>query len=330
VKLVWFQGSLGAGPGVLSADGELVCSLSGAAAARGEDAASLGRPRFLLQGGPEVVERVDALCDWALAERPAGVVEPLGDVRLGPPIPRPASIRDAMSFERHVIQATRRGALGPLAKLDELLERRVGPRRSLAGLLNRAFYERPLYYKSNPNSVVGPDADVRIPSYTNRFDYELEWGVFIGAGGSDIPESNAREHIAGYTIFDDFSARDIQLAEMRGRLGPAKGKDFDSGNAIGPCLVTPDELPEPYALTMSARVNGAEWSRGSTGEMYWSFEEIIAYVSRSETLYPGDFIGSGTVGGGCGLELGSFLQPGDVVELEVDGIGVLRNRVVSA
>jgi 2-keto-4-pentenoate hydratase/2-oxohepta-3-ene-1,7-dioic acid hydratase in catechol pathway len=167
-----------------------------------------------------------------------------------------------------------------------------------------------------------------MPSYTERFDYELEWGIFIGTLGADITEAAAPDHIAGYTVFDDFSARDIQMAEMRGRLGPAKGKDFDTGNAIGPWLVTRDELPDPYALTMTARVNGAEWSRGSTGDMHWSFEEIVSYISRSETLYPGDFIGSGTVGGGCGLELGAFLKRGDVVELEVERIGPLRNRVV--
>jgi 2-keto-4-pentenoate hydratase/2-oxohepta-3-ene-1,7-dioic acid hydratase in catechol pathway len=329
MRLVTFRGDEAGGLGALSPDGALVCNLRAAAQARGEEPpASFARARPFLEAGPGAIERARALADWAFSERPAGVVEALRDVRLWSPVPAPASIRDAMSFERHVIQATRRGALGRLRKLDALLERRVGTRRSIAGRLNRAFYERPLYYKSNPRSVVGQDAEVRIPSYTERFDYELEWGIFIGVAGSDIPESRAPEHIAGYAIFNDFSARDIQLAEMRGRLGPAKGKDFDTGNAIGPWLVTPDELPQPYALTMTARVNGAEWSRGSTGEMHWSFEEIVSYVSRSETLYPGDFIGSGTVGGGCGLELGAFLRPGDVVELEVDRIGVLRNSVV--
>jgi 2-keto-4-pentenoate hydratase/2-oxohepta-3-ene-1,7-dioic acid hydratase in catechol pathway len=329
VRLLSFRGARTSGLGALSRDGELVCGLSAAATARGDTATpTFVRAPMFLREGPPAFERASELADWAFSERPEGVVEALADVRVLSPVPRPASIRDAMSFERHIIQATRRGGLGRLGKLDALIERRVGPRRSIAGRLNREFYERPLYYKSNPHSVVGPDADVRIPAYTKRFDYELEWGVFIGVGGKDIPESTARDHIAGYTIFNDFSARDIQIAEMRGRLGPAKGKDFDTGNAIGPWLVTPDELPEPYALTMTARVNGAEWSRGSTGEMHWRFEEIIAYISRSETLQPGDFIGSGTVGGGCGLELGAFLRPGDVVELEVGGIGVLRNRVV--
>jgi 2-keto-4-pentenoate hydratase/2-oxohepta-3-ene-1,7-dioic acid hydratase in catechol pathway len=132
----------------------------------------------------------------------------------------------------------------------------------------------------------------------------------------------------------DFSARDTQQHEMRGRLGPAKGKDFDTGNAIGPWLVTPDEIPDPYNLTMTARVDGEEWSRGNSGETSYRFDELIAYMSRSETLYPGDFIGSGTCSGrlgkGCGLEQGRFLTAGNIVELEVEHIGVLRNRVISS
>ena len=143
-----------------------------------------------------------------------------------------------------------------------------------------------------------------------------------------VPRERAREHIAGYTVFNDFSARDAQMREMAGRLGPAKGKDFDTGNAMGPFLVTTDEVPDPYALTMVARVNGEEWSRGRSGEMHHRFEDIIAHVSRDETLHPGEFIGSGTVGNGCGLELDRWIAPGDVVELEVEGLGVLRNRVV--
>jgi 2-keto-4-pentenoate hydratase/2-oxohepta-3-ene-1,7-dioic acid hydratase in catechol pathway len=124
------------------------------------------------------------------------------------------------------------------------------------------------------------------------------------------------------------SARDAQATEMEGQLGPAKGKDFDTGNVLGPWLVTADEIGDPYDLTMVARVNGEEWSRGHSGTMHHRFEDIIAFVSRSETLHPGEILGSGTVGGGCGLELGRFLDPGDVVELEVERIGVLRNRII--
>ena len=134
----------------------------------------------------------------------------------------------------------------------------------------------------------------------------------------------------GYTIFNDMSARDAQAAEMPGMLGPAKSKDFDTANIMGPCLVTADELGDPYDLNMVARVNGEEWGRGNTRDMRWAFEDVIAHISRSETLYPGEFLGSGTVGNGCGLEQLRYLRPGDLVELEVDGIGVLRTRVGSA
>jgi 2-keto-4-pentenoate hydratase/2-oxohepta-3-ene-1,7-dioic acid hydratase in catechol pathway len=152
--------------------------------------------------------------------------------------------------------------------------------------------------------------------------------VFVARVGQDIPRGQARKYIAAYTIFNDFSARDIQLREMQGRLEPAKGKDFDTGNAMGPYLVTLNEVPDPYNLTMIARVNGEEWSRGSSADMHYKFEDIISYISQDETLYPGEFIGSGTVGNGCGLELDRWLSPGDVVELEVERLGVLRNRVV--
>jgi 2-keto-4-pentenoate hydratase/2-oxohepta-3-ene-1,7-dioic acid hydratase in catechol pathway len=180
--------------------------------------------------------------------------------------------------------------------------------------------------------VVGTDAEVAVPRYTRRFDYELEWGGFIGRKGTGISKERAHSYIGGYTIFNDFSARDIQMKEQAGRLGPAKGKDFDTGNAMGSCLVTPDEISDPYSLTMLARVNGKEWSRGTTADMAWSFEDLIEYISKSETLYPGEFLGSGTCSGsqgcGCGLELGKFLKVGDVVELEAERIGILRNRIV--
>ncbi len=283
----------------------------------------------LLEGGERALETARA----HLATAPEQSWIALDQATLLSPVPRPASIRETMTFEAHVINCIRQ-RMGPLGPIDERLGRLVGTRRSLAGRLNSSFYKRPPYYKANTRSVVGTDADVRIPAYAKQFDYELEWGVYIGKRGGDIRADRAHEHIAGYTIFNDFSARDIQQQEMGGRLGPAKGKDFDTGNAIGPWLVTQDEIPDPYNLTMTARVDGEEWSRGNSGETSYRFEELIAYMSRAETLYPGDFIGSGTCSGsegkGCGLELGRFLTPGSVVELEVQRIGVLRNRVVAA
>ncbi len=286
-----------------------------------------------LRGGPEARQKALVVQDFVASQKPEEAIVALADATFLAPLPVPESVRDAMAFEDHIINAIRVAGLGPLGRMDEMVEKRFGRRFTLARFLNRAWYERPVYYKSNRFSVVGHEASVRMPAYTRKFDYELEWGIVIGEAGRDISETTARKHIAGYTLFNDFSARDIQLDEMRGRLGPAKGKDFDTGNAIGPWLVTPDEIPDPYALTLTASVNGAEWSRGSTADMHWSFEQIIAHVSRSETLYAGEFIGSGTCSGpqgrGSGLELGRFLKAGDTVELTGERLGTLRNHVVA-
>ncbi|MEC9369422.1 MAG: fumarylacetoacetate hydrolase family protein [Pseudomonadota bacterium] len=287
-----------------------------------------------LRAGPEARYRALMLQELAGSRRAPDAIVPLNEARLLSPVPVPESIRDCMLFEDHIINATRTAGLGRLGPLDEMIEKRFGRERTLARWLNRSWYKHPSFYKSNRFNVVGHEATVRMPAGTRKFDYELEWGVFIGKEGRDIPASRAAEHIAGYVIFNDFSARDIQLEEMGARLGPAKGKDFDTGNAIGPWLVTTDEISEPYKLTMTARVNDMEWSRGTTADMKWSFEEVISYISRSETLYPGEFIGSGTCSGsqgkGCGLELGRFLEEGDVVELEVENVGKLRNTVERA
>ena len=287
-----------------------------------------------LQDGAEAQYKAYVVQDFVASQGPDGTVMPVSRTTFLSPVPVPESIRDAMAFEQHIINSIRTVGLGPFAKIDEMLEKWFGRRRSLAYRLNKQWYEHPVYYKSNRFSVVGHGAVVRMPAYTKQFDYELEWGIIIGKGGRDIPLATARDHIAGYTIFNDFSARDIQIKEMKGRLGPAKGKDFDTGNAIGPWLVTPDDVPDPYNLTMAARVNGEEWSRGTTSDMHWTFEKIISYISQSETLYAGEFIGSGTCSGrsgkGSGLELGRTLKPGDVVELEVENIGILRNRIAPA
>lgn len=277
--------------------------------------------------------------EFAMAERPAGTVLPVhtaGLVRLAP-LPRPESIREFMTFEQHVINCARKFGMRPWrARLDEWVEKALGRQHTRAYRDSLPWYERPVYYKGNRFAVVGQDAPVRIPRYTRAFDWELEFGIVLCMGGRDIAQARAREHIGGYLVFNDFSARDMQGREMGGRLGPAKGKDFDTGNAIGPVLVTPDEVPDPYDLTMTARINGQEVSRGHSSGMRYSFEEIIAYVSQDETLYPGEFFGSGTATlpesgtdrRGCGVEMGRFLKAGDVIELEVERLGILRNPIV--
>ena len=299
--------------------------------------------RVLGQQPPWCIDMLAALDAWdeatskarailqALGSLPDGeVAVPIDRATLLAPVPRPRSLRDCMGFERHVAQAMRgavRRSRPWLAAVDAVVERLAG-----RGILRppAVWYERPIYYKGNPASVVGPDADVVWPSFTTQLDYELEFGVIVGRRGRDIPVESAHRHIAGYLIFNDFSARDVQIREMAARLGPAKGKDFDTGNAMGPWLVTPDEIPNPKALRMTARINGELWSEGRSGDMAHSFDEVLAFISRDETLFPGDFVGSGAVPNGCGLELNRWLRVGDVVELEVEGLGVLRNRIARA
>jgi 2-keto-4-pentenoate hydratase/2-oxohepta-3-ene-1,7-dioic acid hydratase in catechol pathway len=235
-------------------------------------------------------------------------------------VPVPRRMRDCLCFEKHFRQSRANRYLFGIgsARLDPASVE-----------LPRVWYERPIYYKGNCFSVVGTGAEVHWPAYSQVIDYELEIGLVTGRGGKNIKPEEAGAHIFGYTIFNDFSARDAQYTEMAGSLGPAKGKDFDTGNAMGPWLVTVDEIPDPQALTMVTRVNGEEWSRGNSRDMQHSFSKMVAYVSEEETLYAGEVLGSGTVGGGCGNELGRFLKHGDEIELEVSGLGILRNRIVA-
>ena len=220
---------------------------------------------------------------------------PLAEVRFLAPVRRPPSVRDFYAFEEHVRNArsvTGRGEVVP------------------------EWYEIPAFYFSNPAAIYGPDDEIPYPEGSQALDYELEVAAVMGADGA----------IGGFTIMNDWSARDLQRKEMKIGLGPAKGKDF--ATSLGPLLVTPDELGD-LRLEMAARVNGEERSRGNLGDMYHSWDAIVAHAARNTQLRPGDVLGSGTVGTGCILEHGDerWLQPGDVVELEVEGIGVLRNRI---
>ena len=222
-----------------------------------------------------------------------------GDVQLCAPLPRPRRIHDFMVVEEHV-------------------------RNSLKSKVPDEWYNMPVCYKGNPDTVIGPDAIVRWPRYTQKLDYELELCAIIGRTGKDIRASKASDYIYGYSIFNDFSARDIQMREMSVGLGPFKGKDFATG--IGPCIATVDEFDALHA-PMKFRVNGEEWSSGSIGQMRFSFEQIIEYLSNEEEIFPGDVLASGTVGRGCGLELDRWIEPGDLLEADVEGIGVLANTV---
>jgi 2-keto-4-pentenoate hydratase/2-oxohepta-3-ene-1,7-dioic acid hydratase in catechol pathway len=299
-----------------------IFDLAAAAARANDTAAPFASMQSLIDSGERGLDQTRRLADAR-----AGDVElwsPLSEIELLPPVPEPRQMRDGMSFPKHIRQAQRgmrRLAAGGNAAAIAEIEREALPE------LAEVYRQVPIYYITNRLIVRGPGATVTWPRYSRVMDFELEFGIFTHRTAANIRAADAGKHIFGYTIFNDFSARDAQRIEMQGWLGPAKGKSFDGGNVIGPWIVTPDEVGDPYGLAMEARVNGEVWTRSTSSGMLFSFEEIIAYMSRDETLHAGEFIGSGTVGDGCGLELGRFLQHRDLIELEVERIGVLANRV---
>ncbi len=280
----------------------------------------------LIEGGPPALDKIRQTL--AKAEAGGAPLMAMDQVRLMAPIPHPPQMRDAMCFEKHLQQALEQAVLRQAADADDPAAAAAALRASGRFDIPKVWYQQPIYYKANRFAVTGTGTDVVWPSYSKIMDYEMEFGIFIAKSGKDIPADQARDYIFGYSVFNDFSARDAQMAEMAAQLGPAKGKDFDNANVIGPCIVTADEFGDPYDHDMIVRINGVEVSRGSSATMHWTFEDLIAHISQSETLHAGEFIGSGTVGDGCGLEHGRSLKAGDVVELEVSGIGVLRNRVL--
>jgi len=242
--------------------------------------------------------------------RSDGAVYPRDAVRLLAPLPRPASIRDFMAFEAHVRNS----------------------REGRGQVVPSAWYQVPVFYFSNALAVIGPDDPVSAPPGSEQLDLEFEVAAVIGRAGRDIPPEKAWEHVFGLAIMNDWSARDLQVEEMPVMLGPAKGKDF--ATSLGPWLVSLDELAdriqgERIQLAMTARVNGEILTTGDLGDLYHSIPRLIARASAGVTLYPGEVIGTGTVGGGCLFERQAtqYLVPGDVVELEVERLGTLRNSV---
>ena len=276
----------------------------------------------LIHGCPPGAGLLDLLADpgqlRAVGERaiahPAEIVHPT-DVAVDAPVPVPPSVRDFLAFEQHLATVSGRDP-------------------------DPDWYRLPIFYFSNPAAITGPDADIPVPPGSLEFDYELEVAAVIGRPGRNLSPAEAEQHIAGYFVLCDFTARDIQAREMRLMLGPAKGKD--TATSCGPYLVTPDEL-EPYRsgdafdLGTAAWVNGTRYSTGNLNSMYWSFAELVSYASRGTQVMPGDIIGSGTVGGGCIMELSRlhgasrypWLKPGDQVVIEIEALGRLTHRVVA-
>jgi 2-keto-4-pentenoate hydratase/2-oxohepta-3-ene-1,7-dioic acid hydratase in catechol pathway len=277
-----------------------------------------------LPAGTTVLDLVRAGLPAALQAGAVALAGPsvaLADVRLLPPLTAP-TVRDFVAFEEHV-EGVRKAIDGQAGVVAE-------------------WYEAPTFYFTNPYALVGAFDDVPVPPGSQRFDFELEVAVVVGREGASLTPEQAREHVFGYTVLNDWSARDLQAREMKVNLGPAKGKD--SATTLGPWLVTADEL-EPYrddegflALDMRVSVNGTEIGQDLLSNMGWPFEELISYASRGTVVRPGDVLGSGTCGnGGCLAELWGTrgdgapppLHPGDVVEMTVEGLGTIRNQVVA-
>ncbi len=247
-------------------------------------------------------------------------VRSLEEVRLLPPIPRPPSVRDGLCFLDHL-----RGCYRAIGRGDEL---------------HPVWSQIPAFYFTNADAIFAPHDDVPLAPGTQMFDLELEVGAVIGRGGRDLHPATAEQHIVGYTLFNDWTARDHQLRDLA--LGIGMGKSKDSATTLGPALVTVDEL-EDYrsdgriSIELTAEVNGKELTRGTLDQMDWTFGELIAFISRGVDLAPGDVIGSGTVPGGCLLEhvdtadiadFSGWLQPGDVVTLKGEGLGETRQSIV--
>ena len=290
-------------------------------AAAPDDIAFSSMQQFI-EAGQSALDRAYAL----LASNPVTI--PAGQVDWLAPLPLPAQIRDCLGFEEHLKNAFESAMKLSAMAADDPVKAEDELRASGRFAVPEVWYQQPLYYKANRFSVAPSGKDILWPAYSNVMDFELEMACIIGKKGRDISEDNADGHIFGYTIFNDFSARDAQMLESPGMLGPAKGKDFDDSIILGPVIVTRDELNNPYNLRMQARVNGETWCDNNSNTIHWKFSDMIAHISKSETLYPGEVIGSGTVGLGCGLEHLRFLNDGDIVELEVEKIGVISNKVI--
>jgi 2-keto-4-pentenoate hydratase/2-oxohepta-3-ene-1,7-dioic acid hydratase in catechol pathway len=244
------------------------------------------------------------------------------------PLPLPVQIRDCLGFEEHLKNAFESAVKVGAMAADDPVKAEEELRASGRFAVPEVWYQQPIYYKANRFSVAPTGKEIAWPAYSQIMDFELEMACIIGKKGQDISKDKAHEHIFGYTIFNDFSARDAQMLESQGMLGPAKGKDFDDSIILGPVIVTKDELTDPYNLRMQARVNGETWCDNNSSTIHWKFSDMIAHISMGETLHPGEVIGSGTVGLGCGLEHLRFLNDGDIVELEIDQIGVISNKII--
>lgn len=323
MKLATFRTADGsAHVGAVHSDDQLVLDLSEASAGTGNEH-FFASMLTLIEGGAAALSAAAALLsEWGSS---TSLNHPVGGIQLLSPLPQPPQLRDFMTFPLHITQSF--GAMQKLKAIAEGNQEAAEAARPLEKVPD-VYLGHPASYISNRFSVVGHEATIQWPQYSELMDFELELAMVVGKTGSNIQPADARDYIFGYTIFNDFSARDTQIIEMATMMGPGKAKSFDAGNVLGPWIVTADEIPEAGNLRMTARINGDVWADERSQGMLFSFEEMLVHVSRDETVRAGEVYCSGTVGNGCGLEQGRFLADGDSVELEIEKIGRLRNKVV--
>lgn len=329
MKLVTFRAGEAAHIGMADPDTGQLFDLTQSALADGSDAPVFSSMLALIDAGDAGLDAARNL--HARRGQDPAFLSDLSGAPLLAPLPEPRQMRDGMSFETHIRQSgSGRGRALAEARAKGDTEEIARIEAQEPPELPEIYRQMPIYYFTNRLTVAGPDTHVTWPRYSKVMDYELEFGIVTGRKGKNISAEKARDHIFGYTIFNDLSARDQQFLEMQGRLGPAKGKSFENSNILGPWIVTKDEVADPYNLKMTARLNGRTVCENVSRDMLFSFEEIIAYASRDEWVHAGEFMGSGTVGNGCGIENGWFLSDGDTIELEVEKLGILRTTVSAA
>ncbi len=283
----------------------------------------IGDNVHVMRGVPSLVSLLGDDGEWLhragdAAEKDPAQVLPLASAKLAPVIPQPPTIRDFYAFEQHVKAGRKSRGLEMIAE----------------------WYEMPVFYFTNPSSLSGHGDQIAVPPGCQKLDFEVEIAAIVGRRASNVTVADARRHIVGYTIMNDWSARDLQRKEMLVGLGPAKGKDF--ATTLGPCLVTADELEskrkaKAFDLAITASVNGRPYSSDNFSNIYWSFEEMLSFASRGTNVLPGDVLGSGTCGTGCISELSlthgedkyPWLKPGDRVEITVESLGTLGNSIIA-
>lgn len=304
--------------GALTGDGHTAVDLTAASGGKAAFASMLA----LIRSGPEALDEARRLVAAGLSR----TVVDLAAITLEAPLPDPVRLRDCSLFIEH-LQPALRGVARAVASDAE------DPDAEYARLIATGRFDMPevfsrevVYYNADHTAISGPDEVIVAPRETRRLDYELEFAAVIGLGGRDLTPTFGDGTIFGYTMFNDWSCRDLQAAAMESQLGPSRGKDFDRSNTLGPYIVTADEV-DPYGMELTASVNGEVWSRGNSSTMHHTFEAAISHFSRERTMYPGEVYGTGTVLSGSPIEIGRALADGDVVEIEADALGILRNIV---